>query len=213
MRRWVLAALKVGLLAGLLWSEVAAAQQVYEWEDSQGLHFTDDPATIPESARITARKTSGGAFSVIPGARRTGALSRDDRYPGDPSDDERLPEPAGLPTVKQDRTPDGDPDHAPDPQPDHASNEALWRKRFQRVHQKLDRLNEVLAQTQRRYDESAAGFMTYGDGRTVVTVAGEREKLKAELERLQKRKAAAELELEDLERAASARSVPREWRR
>ena len=73
MRRWVAGALSLAVTIALVGP---GAAELYQWTDGAGvLHYTSDPATIPEIYREAARDI--GSPRVREAPARDGLLGRD----------------------------------------------------------------------------------------------------------------------------------------
>jgi hypothetical protein len=172
----------------------ANAQEVYSWTDAEGTtHFTDNPAAVPKGVR--AAPVAGVGVSVVPGAPR----------PPPPAPAEAAPD-AGVVRIRRERK-------------DPAAEERGWREAFRAAHERVRQLEEAVAAGVREVEEinglpvrgrvqcanMGGGCMGFSDPRW--------EQQRQQLERNRAELREARGALDELERRASAQSVPREWRR
>lgn len=208
----------------VLAASVAAAQTVYKWEDADGVHYTDDLATVPPNAKPIA--TVGAPTSVVPAS------------PVAP----KPPTPAAAAVVapKPATTGPGMPSDV----------EQHWRGQFRAAHAKIRELEDEIASDSKKVEQlnglpvnqqfsctngvipshvvglpsntpGTPGTLIVGpNGTTVLVPQGcvpyvnpELEKVRDRLERNRKALVRANSDLDDLERRASNDAVPRAWRR
>lgn len=203
------------LVAVLALSFGAQAQSVYRWADSEGgVHYTDDPGTIPKGATVFA--TEGEPISEMgaPPVVRKPVEPQPVRHEAKPSTLD-----PGVPSM----------------------SEQFWRDQFRGAKEKIHNLeDEILSDRHKvedpgglpvsgRYwcnrgyglgnvygggvapaDEGAQGYV---GGNCMMAINPEYQRAKDRIERNRKALERAKEEFRDLERRASFEAVPNEWRR
>jgi hypothetical protein len=195
-------------LASALSLSAEAQAQIYKWVDSHGdVHYTDDPSTLPKQAK--PRVTEGGDISRISSSLSDAA--------------------AVVPAGARQPGPRRDADRAtPEPPAPGGREERFWRKRFLVAHERIARIQRQIEEVKRgaevsglpvnaRYVERCTlSFTRNGEPkhcRQVLRDEDVQKRAERKVKALQEQLLDAELGLETLEREASERSVPREWRR
>jgi Domain of unknown function (DUF4124) len=81
------------LLAALV-AVPAFAQQVYSWEDKDGVHYTDDPAQVPKGAKVASEKlapapSAGPSAAVATSTTPSAAAAQPSSIRATPQDERR----------------------------------------------------------------------------------------------------------------------------
>lgn len=183
----------------------AFAQQVYTWEDKDGVHYTDDPAQVPKNARKAASANLPSQPSAVVTPTEAGPLPRTEARPA--------PAPNGLDERRwRDRFIDA-------------------YRRIETLKNSISTLTAALPsqQTCSTLRTVTGATVTTGTGGvttttpTTGTATGpytqqcfpnpQYERMAAELAQKKVELNDATLDIDRLEREASMAGVPREWRR
>ena len=161
-----------------------SAQTVYTWEDADGVHYTDDASQVPK-----AKKVEGVVFEPRQASKSTVAVAP-------------VPTAAAAPA---------------------ATNEYQWRDAFIAANRRITTLRESITALQTSLPPRTECVpqpvaVTTGTAPVVQPVARCQvnrlyDQLQVEIGQKKVELAAAEADLEQLDRRASMVSVPREWRR
>lgn len=192
-RAWLIAATLAGAAVALAQS---GEGPILTWTDDAGVtHYTDDPGAVPRGRKV--RRTAGEALSVL-------------EFRGGPPVD------AGAPPA--------DPPEDLPPQPDPRAAEQAWRSAFRAAQARVERL-ELQVEAERQALEEVNGMpvtdrqcFDWGAPPGLAFPGWPQgcaawEAWRRQLEQDRADLVRAREALADLERQASARSVPREWRR
>lgn len=177
----------------------AASAQVYRWVDPDGsIHYSDSPASAPKNARV---ETTTGDDITVEGSGRVGGGSTATVTPVAVQ-----PAPAPAPSAQ------------PPAPPSDGTDEQTVRQYFRNTHQKIAEVERQIAE-QKKVVESADAAHTAGCRGTRMECIAWGEKQRAY--RDEARQHLAKLEddlrkwksyLDDLERWASSKAIPRSWR-
>jgi hypothetical protein len=196
------------VLALLLSSAAARADDVYVWTDAAGeTHYTNDIASIPEKSKRTVRKLEGVPEAVAPRSAIPG-VELEKPAPKEPE-----------PAPKQAATPDQPPPPQPieeairPPRDDEKVNEEQWRDMFRKSNERVRRAERKTQRTREALAKLPGQDLTSYDYAGNIVVDSRYQSLKVQLEEDEYQLAAAREELHDLERAAARDAVPLEWRR
>lgn len=191
----------------VLLAAATEAQVIYSWEDSEGVHYTDDPARVPKDRRSVQKRVMEG------GAESSGLTSTKAPLPPSLGSGPAAPAPIAAPQ-----------------QP----NEREWRDRFIAAYRHIDTLKRSIAALEaslppriecapqpRMAVETASttnslsapgqGPATIPHGRCLGNPLHDRIRLQIAQQGVELKD--AKLDLEQLERQASQEAIPREWRR
>ncbi|MHB8877185.1 MAG: DUF4124 domain-containing protein [Myxococcaceae bacterium] len=182
------------VLVILFGSGAASAQSIYQWTDADGgMHFTDDPGSIPQKYRARSQTLSGPELGVV--QVKTGE---------DAEDPKAVPATAPAPT----------PSYSEQREAEQLALERHWRGAFRAAYQKIEQLESSIKAGQKRLDDPAAsGLMTFNAYTGQQVQSPELELLRERVRRSEVDLKHAREDLENLDRDASRHSIPREWRR
>ncbi|MFL5318028.1 MAG: DUF4124 domain-containing protein [Myxococcaceae bacterium] len=183
---------RAALPALLLSSFIANAQQVYTWRDKDGVeHFTDDASEVPKNAR----KTSGTAITTM-------------QFPRSPNDQQQQVSPEAA-------------------QPS-ADDFAAWQAKFREARNTIEELKKLIAADEQIVSPAGLpvngsyscysgnyNLLTHQRGYSPCGLLKPDEAFEQAKKRLAYNRDALvtwQNYLQDLERAASAASVPQKWR-
>lgn len=185
-----------------LWSlALPASAQVYRWVDPDGsIHYSDNSASAPKGARV---EVTTGDDITVEGSGRIEAGTP----PGNPPIPAQQPAPSASAGASGDWS-----------QGSNATDEQTVRQYFRSTQQKIDEAKAQLEQqrqTVRNYDRGAVPQCSASP----QECADWRQQVRASRDQAVKRVAELEAELrkwtsylDDLERWASSKSIPRAWR-
>jgi len=179
----------VGILFLGTFAVPARSQSVYTWVDDDGsVHYTDDPALVPENKKLKARTTHGADIGRVP---RATPASR-----GDP-DEAPPPAPAKLEKEKA---------SSPRSSESSGAREETWRGKFKDVRHQIERLNAQIEADRKELETVQAEIRVGAD-------CPECSRLKNQIRDENISLAEAQKALDELDHQASREAVPREWRR
>lgn len=173
------------LLLAVVIAVPAFAQTVYSWEDADGVHYTDDPAQVPKE-----KKATGTVFEPRPVPKNTTLAV--------------APVPSTVPA------------------PETATTEYQWRDSFIAANRRITTLREKIAALYAslppRTECVPQPVVANVNGQVLRPVARCQvnalyDQLQVEIGQNKVELAAAEADLDQLDRRASMVGVPREWRR
>jgi hypothetical protein len=197
------------LLLALALSPVARADEVWVWTDAAGeVHYTNEPASIPEKYRPGARSLGGEKLKV---EAKPEAVAQPPKESAPP---ERKEPPADATAQPQPPPPEPIETAVRAPDPDEKVSEEQWRTMFRKAN---DRVQRIERQTKRTRESLAKlpgqDFTTSYDGFGNVVVESRYQALKLQLDEDERALEDARERLHDLERAAAREAIPLEWRR
>ena len=187
-KRWeycVRPAVRFFLLLAVVIAVRVSAQTVYSWEDTDGVHYTDDPAQVPKE-----KKATGTVFEPRASPKNTTLVV--------------APAPSTVPA------------------PDKPTTEYQWRDSFIAANRRITVLREkiaaLLASLPPRTECVPQPVVANVNGQVQRPVARCQvnvlyDQLQVEIGQNKVELAAAEADLDQLDRRASMVGVPREWRR
>jgi hypothetical protein len=176
---------RLALLALVLAWAPAFGQVVYSWEDEEGVHYTDDPSSVPAKARkVEKARYDDEGPRVKP---KPALLARLDA-PSEPAPATQAPQAA-------------------------AEQEALWRGKFIDVSRRIAFLKDSLASLTSSRPPAMTCVNGNLQLRGYCTENPEHVRVRALVAEQTAQLRDAEREYEQLERDASYQSIPREWRR
>ncbi|HYV46835.1 MAG TPA: DUF4124 domain-containing protein [Myxococcaceae bacterium] len=197
------------LVLGLWALAPSAGAQVYRWVDPDGsIHYSDSPNSAPKDAKVEV--TTGDDITV----EGTGRIEA-----GSPPTNPPLPQTQPAQQPPQQPPPStgasGDWSGQPPDQP----NEQAVRQSFRDTHQKIADAEKQLAQAKKVVEAQDRGTASTNCTGTREECLNWRRQMRATQDQAKERVAEAEAELrkwknylDDLERWASSRSIPRAWR-
>jgi len=179
----------------------AASAQVYRWVDPDGsIHYSDSPASAPKDAKV---ETTAGDEITVEGSGRITA--------GEPAAVPRPSAPASTPAPERSPPP-------PAPQQADGTDEQTVRQFFRNTHRRIAELERQIAGQRKAVESANAAHPDGCQGSRADCLAwGEQQRAHRDEARRQLAKLEADLQkwksyLDDLERWASSKSVPRAWR-
>ena len=196
------------VLALLLFSAVARADDVYIWTDGSGeTHYTNDIASIPEKFKRTVRKLEGVPEAVAPRSAIPGVELEK------PASKEPEPPPKQAAAPEQPPPPQPIEEAIRAPRDDEKVNEEQWRDMFRKANERVRRAERKTQRTREALAKLPGQDLTSYDYAGNIVVDSRYQSLKVQLEEDEYHLNAAREELHDLERAAAREAVPLEWRR
>jgi len=182
------------VLVTLLGCGPAAAQPIYRWHDADGgMHFTDDPGTIPAKYRARSQILSAPEIGVV--QVKAGDGEKD---------------PKAAPAT----APAPGPSYYEQREAERLALERQWRASFRAAYQKIEQLESSIKADQKRLDDPAAsGLVSFNAYNGQYVQSAELEQLRERVRRSEVDLKHAREDLEILDRDASRNSIPREWRR
>ena len=189
------------LLLGLWALASSAGAQVYRWVDPDGsIHYSDSPSTAPRDAKV---EVTTGDDITVEGTGRIEAGSPPTNPP--------------LPQVQQQPNTGSSGDWSGPPQDQ--ANEQQVRQSFRDTHQKIADAEKALAQAKKVVEAQDRGTASVNCTGTREECSNWRRQMRATQDQAKERVTEAEAELrkwknylDDLERWASSRAIPRAWR-
>ena len=188
------------LLLGLWALAPSAGAQVYRWVDPDGsIHYSDSPATAPKDTKV---EVTTGDDITVEGSGRIEA--------GTPPTNPPLPQ-----TPPPSTGASGEWSGPPADQP----SEQVVRQSFRDTHQKIADAEKQLAQAKKTLDEMERGTTSaFCRGTREECITWQRQ-MRANQDQARERVAELQAELrkwksylDDLERWASSKAIPRAWR-
>jgi uncharacterized membrane protein len=199
MRRLALLLLTVAVF---LLPALARADDVWVWTDAEGeAHYTNDPASIPERFRKSAR-AMGGEKS---GGPEVTVVSK-----GEPKEKDKGAEPMVAPLPPP---PDPIETAIRPPRDEEKASEQEWRSLFRKANDRVRRAERQIQRTRDALSKMPGSDFTSYDYAGNVVVESRSQALKLQLEEDQRNLDDSREQLHDLERAAARDAIPLEWRR
>jgi hypothetical protein len=199
-------------LLALSFPLAAGGEPVYRWTDEEGLHYSNDPAAVPPGVKP----------DVTGGAELDEVTTRPAQEPAaePPANGRREADAAPRHRVEAEREPRG-PSEADrtamdraEAERQRAESERSWREAFRAAREKIRELEAQLARDRAALaDPTAAGMALARDPVGGVYPSPEYEETRARVQRNERELERARRTLEDLDREASSKAIPREWRR
>ncbi len=205
--------LPVALCALLFAAAAAPAQaQVYRWVDDKGeVHYTDSPEDIPAAKRKSAVQTEGGTLGYVSAGKKD-APRAPPQAPNKADGDH-----GGAPAAGPGASSGADDADAREraAEEEEARREKEWRARFRELHQRIDRLERMLAADKKALaDPASSGIpMLPPNADGVILPNPEFDAIRRRIPETEAQLRQAKEDLADLEREASRSSVPQRWRR
>jgi hypothetical protein len=198
--------LRLFALLALLVPAGVRADDVWSWTDGEGeVHYTNDPASIPERYRKSTRTLGGDKDS------RSGpevqVISKED---GKPKEREPPPETTVAP---QPPPPEPIETAIRPPRDDEKASEQEWRTLFRKANDRVKRAERQLQRTRDAMSKLPGGDFTSYDYMGNVVVESRSQALKLQLDEDTRNLDDSREQLHDLERAAARDAIPLEWRR
>jgi hypothetical protein len=194
------------LLLALLLPVAARADDVWVWTDTEGeAHYTNDPASIPERFRKSARSMGGEKSGSGP---EVTVISKGDGKDKDKDKGAAEPTVAPLPPP-----PDPIETAIRPPRDDEKAGEQEWRTLFRKANERVRRAERQIQRTRDALSKMPGSDFTSYDYAGNVVVESRSQALKLQLEEDQHNLDESREQLHDLERAAARDAIPLEWRR
>ncbi|HVE82419.1 MAG TPA: DUF4124 domain-containing protein [Myxococcales bacterium] len=177
----------------------AARAQVYRWVDPDGsIHYSDSPASAPKNAKVEV--TTGNDITV----EGSGRVSATGGWEEPPKNEPRQPPPPQQAAA----------------QPNDGTDEMTVRQSFRNAKQRISDLQQQIEDQKKLVESAEAGnssaAMCRGSRDQCFAYAEQqrsnRDEARRRLTRLESDLRTAKSYLDDLERWASSKAIPRAWR-
>lgn len=195
------------LLVALALSPMAWADEVWVWTDGAGeAHYTNEPASIPEKYRSSARALGGDKLKAEAKPETAATAAKESAQPErkEPPSDATVqpPPPEAIETAIR------------PPDPDEKVSEEQWRTMFRKANDQVSRKERQTQRTREAFAKlPGQDFLTSYDGFGNLVVESRYQTLKLQLAEDERALEDARERLHDLERAAAREAIPLEWRR